>query len=286
VRATEHGLGNLAQLLTWLGGTLFGVIALPVLYTNYLEPFFKDRLYLTLILGGIGVLMPVFAKQYMPKGIIRTAITEAHAITPETTPIEPRRALIGLVSTYTPRPGHKTMTLDEIKLALQDLDYEALDLEHSNLMPLITAIKHYPNLDMCWLIATTGEGGSLVSARLIEAYARNVLNLKTVFRLGPPWIVTHPFHPQVTGDVKRLVEAAVKEANRLKIEAKEIVVDITGGTVPMSFGAILACVHPLLAVQYTGTVDSSQIATDPSQPAKLEPFVFRFEHTVQQEVPS
>jgi hypothetical protein len=261
--------GGLAQLSSAASGALLGGVVLSSLVSAYVEPLVKIHWWLIPLFVMVSGLLYWFGQRFIPKPSMHTVITEARVVSQETVSLEHRKILIGLVSKFSPRDGNtSSLTEEQRRQALEDADPTQLDLEHSNLWPLISAIRHYPKLEHCWLIASSGESGSLTSARVIATYFGRI-NAKPIFHVGPPWIVTRPFEPQVAGDIKRLVEAAIEEAQKLGYSSGEIVTDITGGTVPMSFGAVLACVDPKSDVQYTGTTNKTN---------RLEPVVFGFAH--------
>jgi CRISPR/Cas system-associated protein Csm6 len=88
-------------------------------------------------------------------------------------------------------------------------------------------------LEMCWLIATAGESGSLpIAQKLKEAcQARNVkADIRTV---------SDPFSVQESYDlVQRIYDEEVPKAS---LSEREVIADFTGGVKPMSAGMILAC---------------------------------------------
>jgi hypothetical protein len=259
---------TLAHGLTVLSGFLFGSVVAVIAVDEYVKPILTAQPWLIVVTCAVCVVLLWTGQRLMPKTTVRTILTEARSVSRENVSLETRKALIGLVSPYTPRPGNTSpLKPEERQKAIEDGNPELLDLEHSNLWPLVSAILHYPQLQRCWLISSGGPGGSLASTRLIVNYVQqHKPNIQ--FTYGLPWIVMHPFTPQVVGDTKRLLESAIQTARENYAE-HEIITDVTGGTVPMSLGAVLACVHPKLDVQYTGVNNVN---------GTLEPIVFGFEY--------
>jgi hypothetical protein len=257
----------------WLPATIsaiasfvFGILLGP-LTTIFVEPYFSNHpkrawavTAFVAAIWGISWLLSLRRER-----TIETRILEARVLGPNETPRQARRALIALVSVYTsrlePQPDKASITR-----ALRERDLNALDLEHSNLWPLLSTLKlHRATLEHVWLIASDA---SLESAAVSVAYARKELGLTCLFHHGQTWSISKPFTAQVVADIKDVVGAAVREAKRHGIDATQIITDVTGGTVPMSLGATLACLHPMLDVQYTAM---------PNREGDLEALVIRFE---------
>ncbi len=270
---------QLSQFLSATSGTIFGGVFVTLFVESYLKNIVQNYPWLLVVALIFSVVLYFFAPRLLPDIIYQTKITEARVVNQANQSLENRKVLIALVSKYAKRAGNQSpLSEEEQQLALAQADPTNLDLENSNLAPLITAIKYYPKLEQVWLISTTGdlgqeEEGSLPSARMVEKYIK-ATGKQVHFHLNIPWIVARPFTPQVAADVMRLVESAVEEAKKMNYTTKEIVTDITGGTVPMSFGAVLACVHPGLDVQYSGL-------NSVGHKERLEPTVFGFEYQEQ-----
>lgn len=87
-------------------------------------------------------------------------------------------------------------------------------------------------LQRCWLIATSGERGSLPIAQKLkpECQKKRVqTEIKTI---------SDPFDLQQTYDV---VQEIYKEAKKAGLPETDLIADFTGGVKPMSAGMLLAC---------------------------------------------
>jgi hypothetical protein len=96
-----------------------------------------------------------------------------------------------------------------------------------------TAAGEEVGLEVCWLVASGGETGSLpVAEKLREACeARNVrAHIRTV---------ADAFSVQESYDLVQRIYA--EEVPRAGLSEQEVIADFTGGVKPMSAGMILAC---------------------------------------------
>jgi hypothetical protein len=124
------------------------------------------------------------------------------------------RGLILLVGTG--RPGEDPMSQsagDAITYHLSD-GYEA-------------------GLEVCWLVASSGEKGSFPVAQRIQEVCQG----KGV--TAPIYTIADPFSVQETHDlVQRIYAEAVPQAG---LSEDDVIADFTGGVKPMSAGMVLAC---------------------------------------------
>ncbi|HNP69881.1 MAG TPA: hypothetical protein PLO33_14610 [Kouleothrix sp.] len=101
------------------------------------------------------------------------------------------------------------------------------------------ALLYHRQLTHCWLIATSGEGGSLATAHELARYFSGVQSAI--------WQVLDPIHADETfALVERIFTIDLPDAG---LTASDVLADITGGTKPMTAGMVLACGHQR-AMQY------------------------------------
>jgi hypothetical protein len=124
---------------------------------------------------------------------------------------ERRPGAILLVSPEQAAPEQKT---------LQQAAFEAIDYHRA-------ALRH------CWLIATTGEHGSLGAAEWLAHFcqARGIA--------AQVWQVAEASSVEETYNLVQWLYTVEVPASGL--QAHEVVADITGATKPMSIGMLLAC---------------------------------------------
>lgn len=175
---------------------------------------------------------------------------------------EGRRGLIGVVSLYKPNANSPAANLTRAERleAAQKLDYDALCLEQSNLLPLITAVNaHAPSLTQCWLIATQADDAatsSLTYAPVVAHYLRQVKGLKCQFHSGEQYVlVIEKDDALIADNAHRLVNRIFEQAAQLPlpISEHEMVADITSGMRTVTLGMIMACLDRRRMVQFVGT---------------------------------
>ncbi len=92
-------------------------------------------------------------------------------------------------------------------------------------------LYHLRQLTHCWLIATTGEGGSLATAQELVRYFPHVKS--TIWQVFDPTHVDETF-----ALVEHIYTTDIPAAG---LTAAIVIADITGGSKPMTAGMVLAC---------------------------------------------
>lgn len=185
-----------------------------------------------------------------------------------------RKGLIGFVSLYN-NPGR--LTPEELQTAIGQLDFDRLQLENSNLQPMLKAVQaHASQIQHCWLLATVGEKspGSLPYATVIAEYLRQRRGLQCQFYYGEPYVVTLDDDTAVlsrTYDL--LVKRVFRESARLGLTSQDLVADITAGFRSMTLGMVLACLDKERDIEFIGT----QYREDGKPGKELTPIIFSFE---------
>lgn len=188
-----------------------------------------------------------------------------------------RQAFVGFVSLYTPsyRSSAATLTLEQQRQALESLDFEALDIEASNLAPTIQAITcHASRLEHCWLLATMTQSGasSLSYANLLAQYLRTVKGLNCAFHYGMDYSIPLDDDVVVVQRTYNKVSEVFREAQEMGIPAAEMVVDVTAGTRSMVLGMILASLEGDQDVEVVGTAYDYRGAPQ----GELSPMIVQF----------
>jgi hypothetical protein len=97
------------------------------------------------------------------------------------------------------------------------------------------AQPHEAGLQVCWLICSGGEHGSLHVAQALQATYK-AQGLKAYLRpIGDPFSMQESYNLVQRIYVEEVPDVGLREA--------EVIADFTGGTKPMSAGMILACGH-------------------------------------------
>lgn len=93
------------------------------------------------------------------------------------------------------------------------------------------ALNYHRQITHCWLIATSGESGSLGTAHELAGYFPQV---QTTI-----WQVLDPTHADETfALVDRIYTTDIHDSG---LAEADVIADITGGTKPMTAGMVLAC---------------------------------------------
>ncbi len=94
-------------------------------------------------------------------------------------------------------------------------------------------VYHQRRLEHCWLIATSGEGGSLATAQELAQH------------FGPAGIrsaIWQVIDPAQVEETFALVDwIYTHELSAAGLAEREVIADITGATKPMTAGMVLAC---------------------------------------------
>lgn len=106
--------------------------------------------------------------------------------------------------------------------------------QHISEQAAFAAIQyHRATLRLCWLIATSGERGSLSAARWLESYC-HAEGIDATY-----WPINDESSVVETYNLVRWFHSVAEREHGLA--AHEIVADLTGATKPMSIGLLLAC---------------------------------------------
>jgi len=264
---------KIAFSLTGLGIGLLASILANFVYEHELQklPWIVAAIGLLAMLSGIAYWAHSrsTAVSFKPPVIIRTKEEEErHA----------RRAFIGFVSLYTPQRGTLAdkLTPQERAQAVRDLDFDKLNLEESNLQPMIRAIMtHASRLEHCWLIATDSatNPGSLPHARLLAEFLRLRKGLgRCIFHYGENYVVRLDDDALVVDKTYDKMQEILQEAERLNYRGPEVIADITAGIRTMSMSMILSCLDKEYDIQMMGTHYNEQ-----GRQEGLFPIIFSFE---------
>jgi hypothetical protein len=171
-----------------------------------------------------------------------------------------RPGLIGYVSKFAPYQSELSLLkgkeqADAIATAMANEDYKTLDFKNSNLEPLIHAIVgHKSALKHCWLIATSGPGGSEAVLPALKRYLVEVEGMTCEFHDDTKYRISQTDDAVVYNqsyDIVRLIYT--NAAKDYEMKAPDIVVDATGGTKSMTLGATLASLGKQHDVELVGS---------------------------------
>lgn len=191
-----------------------------------------------------------------------------------------RQAFVGFVPLYTPAEGSPARALSpsDRERAIDQLDFDRLFVEQSNLQPTIHAILcHRHRLKHCWLVGThTVQGGaqSVAYARLLVEYLRQKKGIQCEFHYGDKYTIELDEDALVFDKTHRRITSILEEIRQLGIPARDVVADITPGIRSMAMGMILACLDGDHDVELIG---SKYNAKTGRPEGALTPLIFRFE---------
>lgn len=227
--------------------------------------------------GSVLLLSSAASAALSRKSVIETSLQSPLAIrSSEDEGLYARKGLIGFVSLY----KNSALSKDELKAAIATLDFDRLDLENSNLKPMIQAIQtHSQKLEHCWLLSTIGGNqekapGSLPYAKVVAEYLRQRKGVQCKFYYGAAYAISLDDDTNVlkkTYDL--LVKRIFQEAFQFGLLPQDLVADCTAGFRSLTLGMVLACLDKERDIEFMGTrYDENGNVTQ-----ELTPIIFSFE---------
>ncbi|MBI5842856.1 MAG: hypothetical protein HZB19_22415 [Chloroflexi bacterium] len=263
---------RLQQILTALASLLFGML-LSVL-SNWLSEQWKTLLPWVGVAFAICFISAIIVTIRQPANIEVLIRAPRTLRAPHEAKNYARRGFVGFIPLY--NPIGFTLSEQEIKDAVDTLDFDRLKLEDSNLKPTIHAVlSHAERLEHCWLLATRGKDlpGSLVYARLLTEYLKQRKGLSCQFHFGEEYSITLDDDALVLSKTYDQVRQVFSDAEKKGVAANEIVANITTGFRSMTLGMVLACLDRDRDIEFIGTHYNA--LGKPSQ--ELLPITFSFE---------
>jgi hypothetical protein len=267
---------RLQQISTAIASLFVGMLL--SVFSNWLSEQWQNLLPLIVALTVIAVGFWLFVMIRQPAGIdvlIRAPRT-FRAVSEEK--IYARSGFVGFVPIFTPKAGSKAerLTLPKREGAIQNLDFDTLNLEESNLAPTIKAIlAHRSRLQHCWLLSTRGKeiAGSLPVARLLAEYLKQKHGVSCHFHYSEEESIMLDDDALVLSKTYELVRRVFFAAEKMGLPAREMVANITTGFRSMTLGMILACLDKDRDIEFVGTQYDQK-----GKPASdLVPITFSFE---------
>lgn len=227
------------------------------------------------ILGTIAFLASVISLLLRQQSLIEASIRCPQAMrSQDDETLYARKGFIGFVSLYN-NPGK--LTPEELQVAIASLNFKRLQLENSNLQPMLYALKaHASQLQHCWLIATIGSEapGSLPYARVIAEYLRQCQGVQCTFHYGNAYALPLDDDTDVLQKTYDLLTKRIfREAVQLNLLPQDLVADFTAGLRSMTLGMVLACLDKERDIEFVGT----RYDHDAKPTGGLTPIVFSFE---------
>jgi hypothetical protein len=282
---------TLDRVVIFLASTLFGMLV--NVFSNWVSStggWILTFLFMAVPISGI------IAVIYMARSSrVTVRMSQATAMRqPPDKLRNARKGMIAFVSLYNPIKDTKFRDLPkqerearmaELRQAAIQSDYSRLNLEQSNLEPLIKAITdHQSRLQHCWLIATAGEQGSQVYVPALVKYLREQKGIKErqgdqgcEFHFGEQYQISvdKRSETEVVEATRKLVESIFSEAHGegIRLGDNEIIADITSGPRSMPLGMILACLDRQRDIEFTGTEYDAVVTPT----GELVPMIFNFE---------
>lgn len=202
-----------------------------------------------------------------------------------------KKGIILLMSLYRPFPENKgeigrplikwrSMKEEGIKKALREKNYKAFDFENSSFGHSVRAIlTHSERLEHCWIIGSYAKDSSSVissSSNFIETFVEYLKKEKGIncqFHFDENYTIPMHDDESICRKARKLTNDIFTEAKRdYKLAPKDIIVDVTGGTLNMSLGLILASLPEDRDIQVIGTEynsDGQPVGGDKSYPVRI-----------------
>ena len=268
---------RLQRIAVGLAGLSFGLLL--SVFSNWLSEQWINLLPVVMGVALISGVVSIFFFLRQPPLRIEVAIRAPRIIrSPEQARQYARRGFVGFVPIYTPRRDSPAgqISPEEMRQAVETLDFDRLQLEQSNLRPTIEAItSHASQLEHCWLLATQCQqaAGSLPYAHLLAEYLRRSKGLKCKFHYGAAYVISLDDDALVLSQTYDQIQQVLRQAARLELAPRDLVADITTGFRSMTLGMILASLDRDQDVEFVGTRYDER-----GQPtAALFPIIFSFE---------
>jgi hypothetical protein len=268
---------RLQRLSAGLVGLTFGVLI--SILANWLSDQWARYIPILVVLLIVSTLAALALYMREPFNPVKIAIRAPITIHNELDARQyARPGFVGFVPYYTPRWSSPASKLDSKarQKAIEALDFAALDIENSNLMPTVQAIiSHKERLKHCWLIATAGqegEGSGAFTSLLIN-YLQAKHGIGCKFHHGDAYTVNLESDAELPRRIYDRVLAIFGEAERIGLSPQELVVDVTTGIRSMALGATLACLDAEHTIEFVGTAYDN--SGNPAGP--LYPIIFNFE---------
>jgi len=269
------------RIILILFGFLFGVVG--DLFANWLVESNRLVIYgFFFLLAGVAIL--ALRQELKPKHI-ETRVEAITLQSPLARYDNARKGLIVFVSYYKPVkiPPAERLSRETYLAAAKALDYETLQLEHSNLQPAIEAvITHASRLEHCWLISTVGRNGQEAGTHpyvdVLAHYLQEARQMKCQFHKGLEYAIPLDVDSEITLQTRNKINQIFQEAEKLGLHSEDMVADFTGGFRSMTLGLILACLPRNRDIQFAGTHYDAN--GNPGE--DLFPILFNFEPKIQE----
>lgn len=266
---------TLSRLLYATIGIVIGIIIMP------LEKYFSNVSSLNYLIPIlIALITAVIILEIKKKKSINVIMSVNVGRTEIETKRYAKKGLVVFVSLYKPiKKGStaKELSIEEIKKAAKNLDYNSLDLEKSNLQPAIEAICcHKEKLKHCWLIGTTNiskKEGSVIYQDVLIHFLTKEKGINCDFHYGQDYAIPLDDDALICKKTYEILIKIFEEAASLGLEYKDVIADYTSGIRSMVASMILSCLHRDNDIQLMGTRYN-----DNSEPAgEIFPIYISFE---------
>ena len=254
---------KMLQILNWLrlfyamNGAIFGLI-IGVL-GNYLSgsgSLTSLRYLVTLFIILVVIILVMETRQ---KRLIDVTLRVTTTRTKSEKEAAAKKGLISFVSLYDPRksPTAGKLSPEEREKAAIEKNYHILDLENSNLQPVIEAIcSHKSELQHCWLVGTTNTEkakGSIMYQDVLIEFLRKEKGVNCEFYFGEEYAIPVDDDALICEKTYKMIKEIFGRASSFGLQVKDIIADFTGGMRSMVAGMVLSCLDRDNDIQLVGT---------------------------------
>ncbi|MBU1100081.1 MAG: hypothetical protein KKA84_06725 [Bacteroidetes bacterium] len=174
-----------------------------------------------------------------------------------------RKGLVVFLSAY--HHNKKNFSEAELKECIDNRDYVKMELDNYDITnfghTLKAIVANLLRLEHCWIITTRAADSRSVSSLdylpVLISYLENKIDKskKINFYHGDDYCINISEDSQVCIGTSNLIKRIYKEGlSKHKLEAKEIIADVTGGTTSMKVGTVLASLAKDQDVQVIGAI--------------------------------
>ncbi|MDP3149829.1 MAG: hypothetical protein Q8N83_11940 [Ignavibacteria bacterium] len=241
---------------------------------------FELSLLAIVLFGGIGLLYYYLVVKNPEPNFDISALKDETAQNKEA-----RKGLVVFLPLYKNFQPTKKFTDEVLKNYLKEGDYNSLDLPNTaatNFGHAINAIKaHKSKLEHVWVVTTRAplQANAVTSLEYMPVFKKFIkeeidIEKKIELHFGKEYSIDITETSQISKKTFELVRDIYKEAKKdFKLNSNEIIVDVTGGFVAMSVGAVLASLAKDQDVQVIGSeydrITGNPIGGDKSYPVKI-----------------
>ncbi len=268
---------NVSSVSALFAGIIFGFIA-----ERFLESINQNYILIILFVLIIIIIISIrFLGKAEPNVSIKAIQTEADK------EMYSKKGLIVFLSPFICFKEGVRFTEKELDNYMKAGDYRSLflgELNNTNFGPPIKAFEtHFNTIDHLWIITTKMKEGTKGSSNHLKPFIKYLReNYKTEREIrfhftSDKYTILFDDISQVCNGVVNLIKKIYKDAKtEYDLDAEDIIVDVTSGTVPMTVGAVLASLAKDQDIEVIGS-QYHPVSGRPKGPNSAYPLIISYD---------